>query len=61
MTKITFNTQLINLIEKLMIVRPHQHWLARIFVWHGSVLPKIYSRLLLNFLLSIVVVLLVRL
>ncbi|BBQ83889.1 MULTISPECIES: bestrophin family protein [Enterobacteriaceae] len=40
-----------------MIVRPHQHWLARIFVWHGSVLPKIFSRLLLNFLLSIVVIL----
>ncbi|BCA39767.1 hypothetical protein GKAS_02935 [Kluyvera ascorbata ATCC 33433] len=57
MTKITFNTQLINLIEKLMIVRPNQHWLARIFVWHGSVLPKIFSRLLLNFLLSIVVIL----
>lgn len=57
MTKITFNKQLINLIEKNMIVRPHQHWLARILVWHGSVLPKIISRLLLNFLLSIVVIL----
>ncbi|EOM2149376.1 hypothetical protein ACNBSD_004557, partial [Escherichia coli] len=21
-----------------MIVRPQQHWLRRIFVWHGSVL-----------------------
>ncbi|ADO48536.1 bestrophin family protein [[Enterobacter] lignolyticus] len=40
-----------------MIVRPHEHWLTRIFVWHGSVLPKIFSRLLLNFLLSIAVIL----
>ena len=36
-----------------MIVRPQQHWLRRIFVWHGSVLSKISSRLLLNFLFSI--------
>ncbi|HAY4617358.1 TPA: type II toxin-antitoxin system HipA family toxin [Escherichia coli] len=35
-----------------MIVRPQQHWLRRIFVWHGSVLSKISSRLLLNFLFS---------
>lgn len=27
-----------------MIVRPQQHWLRRIFVWHGSVLSKISSR-----------------
>ena len=40
-----------------MIVRPKQHWLQLIFVWHGSVLPKIYTRLLLNFLLSIAVIL----
>ena len=39
-----------------MIVRPQQHWLQLIFVWHGSVLPKIYTRLLLNFLLSIAVI-----
>lgn len=39
-----------------MIVRPHQHWLTRLFVWHGSVLEKIYSRLLLNLLLSICVI-----
>ncbi|WP_059259486.1 bestrophin family protein [Escherichia albertii] len=38
-----------------MIVRPQQHWLRRIFVWHGSVLSKIFSRLLLNFLFSIAV------
>lgn len=40
-----------------MIVRPQQHWLALIFVWHGSVLSKIFTRLLLNFLLSVTVVL----
>ena len=41
-----------------MIVRPQQHWLSLIFVWHGSVLAKISSRLLLNFLLSLAVLLL---
>lgn len=40
-----------------MIIRPQQHWFARIFVWHGSVLSKVFSRLLLNFLLSIAVIL----
>ena len=39
-----------------MIVRPQQHWLRLIFVWHGSVLSKIFSRLLLNFLRSIAVI-----
>ena len=39
-----------------MIVRPQQHWLRRIFVWHGSVLSKISSRLLLNFVFSIAVI-----
>ncbi|WLI77323.1 bestrophin family ion channel [Kosakonia sp. H02] len=39
-----------------MIVRPQQHWLARLFVWHGSVLPKITSRLTMNFLLSVAVI-----
>ena len=39
-----------------MIIRPQQHWLALIFVWHGSVLSKVISRLLLNFLLSIAVI-----
>lgn len=32
-----------------MIVRPQQHWFRRLFVWHGSVLPKILFRLSLNF------------
>ncbi|KNC09370.1 hypothetical protein AC791_11995 [Klebsiella sp. RIT-PI-d] len=40
-----------------MILRPQQHWLALIFVWHGSVLSKVISRLLLNFLLSVIVIL----
>ncbi|NDO82055.1 hypothetical protein CJP72_15160 [Citrobacter sp. NCU1] len=40
----------------IMIVRPQQHWLRQIFVWHGSVLSKIFSRLLLNFILSIAVI-----
>lgn len=39
-----------------MIVRPQQHWFIRLFVWHGSVLQKIYSRLLLNVALSISVI-----
>lgn len=39
-----------------MILRPQEHWLSRIFVWHGSVLSKIFSRLLLNFLLSVAVI-----
>jgi putative membrane protein len=39
-----------------MILRPTEHWLPRIFVWHGAVLPKIFSRLLLNFLLSVAVI-----
>lgn len=39
-----------------MIVRPQQHWMRLIFVWHGAVLSKIFTRLLLNFLLSIVVI-----
>ncbi|WP_353613131.1 bestrophin family ion channel [Mangrovibacter phragmitis] len=37
-----------------MIVRPAQHWFTRLFAWHGSVMSKIYSRLLLNLLLSLI-------
>lgn len=36
-----------------MIVRPHQHWFRRLFVWHGSVLPQIAFRLLLNAMMAI--------
>lgn len=40
-----------------MIVRPRQHWLRLVFVWHGSVLHKILFRLLLNFVMAVVAVL----
>ncbi|BDH47666.1 hypothetical protein TUM12370_37100 [Salmonella enterica subsp. enterica serovar Choleraesuis] len=40
-----------------MIVRPPQHWFRRLFVWHGSVLPKILFRLSVNFIFAWVVVL----
>ena len=40
-----------------MIVRPKQHWLRLIFVWHGSVLHQILFRLLLNFAMAVVAVL----
>ncbi len=52
---ITFNRAKVPCLKITMIVRPQQHWLRRIFVWHGSVLSKIFSRLLLNFLFSIAV------
>lgn len=41
-----------------MIVRPHQHWFPSLFSWRGSVLPNIFSRLSLNFALSVSAVLL---
>ena len=40
-----------------MIVRPHLHWLPLLFVWRGSVLPYIASRLLLVFAVSVISVL----
>ena len=40
-----------------MIVRPKQHWLRLIFVWHGSVLHQILFRLLLNFAMAVLAVL----
>jgi putative membrane protein len=39
-----------------MIVRPHQHWFLRLFVWHGSVLADILLRLSLNLAMSAVAV-----
>ncbi|MBT0726427.1 ibestrophin [Rosenbergiella australiborealis] len=36
-----------------MIIRSHQHWFARLFTWHGSVLPQIIVRLLLNLGMSL--------
>ncbi|EFE3680986.1 hypothetical protein GLU10_19940 [Shigella sonnei] len=47
MIVITFNRATFSRLKITMIVRPQQHWLRRIFVWHGSVLSKISSRLLL--------------
>ncbi|CAM3735786.1 hypothetical protein BS639_05235 [Rouxiella silvae] len=40
-----------------MIVRPHQHWFRRLFVWHGSVLSEILFRLSLNLAMSVVAIL----
>jgi len=41
-----------------MIVRPYQNWFRRLFVWHGSVLPQIAFRLLLNALMAITAIVL---
>lgn len=41
-----------------MIVRPPQHWFIRLFAWHGSVLPKIMLRILLNLFMSLVALIL---
>lgn len=43
--------------SKRMIVRPKQHWFRLVFVWHGSVLHKILSRLLLIGVVAVVAVL----
>ena len=40
-----------------MIVRPHLHWFRLLFVWRGSVLPYIATRLLLVLTVSIASVL----
>lgn len=39
-----------------MIVRRKEHWFRMLFVWHGSVLPRLLPRLSLLFLLSVAVV-----
>jgi putative membrane protein len=39
-----------------MIIRKKEHWFKMLFVWHGSVLPRILPRLSLLFLLSLVIV-----
>ena len=39
-----------------MIIRKKEHWFKMLFVWHGSVLPRILPRLALLFILSIIVV-----
>mgnify|MGYP000995871549 CR=1 FL=1 len=37
-----------------MIVRPHLHWFRLLFVWRGSVLPHLMSRLGLVLMVSVV-------
>lgn len=39
-----------------MIIRKKEHWFKMLFVWQGSVLPKLIPRLLLLFVLSLVIV-----
>jgi putative membrane protein len=39
-----------------MIIRKNEHWFRMLFMWKGSVLPKLLSRLLLLFALSVIVV-----
>lgn len=39
-----------------MIIRNKEHWLRMLFVWHGSVLPRLLPRLTLLFILTLVVV-----
>lgn len=39
-----------------MIIRKREHWFRMLFVWHGSVLPKLLPRLILLFTLAVGVV-----
>ncbi|WP_222165181.1 bestrophin family protein [Edaphocola aurantiacus] len=39
-----------------MILRKKENWFKMLFVWHGSVLPRLLPRLFLLFLLSVAVV-----
>ncbi|MCD2421408.1 hypothetical protein LQ567_01445 [Niabella pedocola] len=39
-----------------MIIRKKEHWFKMLFIWHGSVLPRLLPRLSLLFLLSLAVV-----
>jgi len=39
-----------------MIIRAKENWIKMLFVWNGSVLPRILPRLLLLFLISAVIV-----
>lgn len=53
---ITFNSRALYFSEADYDCSSSTALAATDFVWHGSVLPKIYTRLLLNFLLSIAVI-----
>ncbi|MFX8637133.1 bestrophin family ion channel, partial [Acinetobacter baumannii] len=37
-----------------MIVRPHLHWFRLLFIWRGSVLPYILTRLLLVLIVALI-------
>jgi putative membrane protein len=39
-----------------MIIRNKENWFKMLFVWHGSVLPRLLPRLILLFILSVVIV-----
>ena len=39
-----------------MIQRKNENWFRMLFIWHGSVLPKILPRLILLFVLSVAIV-----
>lgn len=39
-----------------MIIRKNEHWFRMLFVWEGSVLPKILPRLIALFVLSVIIV-----
>jgi len=39
-----------------MIIRKKEHWFKMLFVWHGSVIPRILPRLAMLFLLSVIIV-----
>ena len=39
-----------------MIIKNKENWFRMLFVWHGSVLPRLLPRLILLFILSLAVV-----
>jgi len=39
-----------------MIIRKKENWFRMLFVWHGSVLPRLLPRLILLFVLSVAIV-----
>ncbi|MDB5147613.1 MAG: hypothetical protein JWQ57_1633, partial [Mucilaginibacter sp.] len=39
-----------------MIIRKKEHWFRMLFIWHGSVLPRLLPRLSLLLVLSVIIV-----
>jgi putative membrane protein len=39
-----------------MIIRKKEHWISMIFIWKGSVLPKLLFRLVLLFIMAVAIV-----